>query len=69
MQEKTIKNFGGRIIGYIMTDAAGNKTVTDFNRRILGYYDARRDETMDFYRRVIAYGDISGVFFKDEIKL
>ena len=63
MQEKAIKNFGGKIIGYISTDAEGSKTVMDYNRRILGYYDARRDETTDFYRRVIAYGDISGVFF------
>ena len=63
MQEKTIKKFGGKIIGYISTDAEGSKTVMDYNRRILGYYDARRDETTDFYRRVIAYGDISGVFF------
>ena len=67
MQEKTIKKFGGKIIGYISTDAAGNKTVMDYNRRILGFYDARRDETTDFYRRVIAYGDISGVFFKNEV--
>ena len=66
-QEKVIKKFGGKIIGYICTDGLGNKTVMDFNRRILGYYDARTDATMDFYRRVIAYGDISGVFFKDEI--
>ena len=44
MQEKTIKKFGGKIIGYISTDAAGNKTVMDYNRRILGYYDARRDD-------------------------
>ena len=67
MEEKAIKKFGGKIIGYITTDAAGNKTVTDFSRRVLGYYDARRDETMDFFKRVIAYGDISGVFFKDMI--
>ena len=67
MQEKTIKKFGGKIIGYISTDAEGNKTVMDYNRRILGYYDARRDETTDFYRRVIAYGDISGVLFKNEV--
>ncbi len=67
MQEKTIKKFGGKIIGYISTDAEGSKTVMDYNRRILGYYDARRDETTDYYRRVIAYGDISGVFFKNEV--
>ena len=67
MEEKAIKKFGGKIIGYISTDNLGNKTVMDFNRRVLGYYDARRDVTMDFYKRVIAYGDISGVFFKDMI--
>lgn len=67
MEEKAIKKFGGKIIGYISTDNLGNKTVMDFSRRVLGYYDARRDETMDFFKRVIAYGDISGVFFKDMI--
>ena len=67
MEEKAIKKFGGKIIGYISTDNLGNKTVMDFSRRVLGYYDARRDVTMDFYNRVIAYGDIIGVFFKDMI--
>lgn len=65
--EKAIRDFYGKTIGYIDTDGRGNKTVKNFGRRILGYYDANSDTTMDFYHKVIARGDISGIFFKDDI--
>lgn len=64
---ETIKKFSGEIVGYYETDISGNKTVKDFMGRILGYYDSSRDVTMLFNRKVIAYGDVSGIFFKDKI--
>ena len=35
---QTIRNFIGKIVGYIDTDNKGNKTVYDFQGRIKGYY-------------------------------
>ena len=60
-KEITIRNSKLQIIGYIETDENGNKTVRDFYRRVLGYYDASTDTTRDFYRRVIARGDAAAM--------
>ncbi len=65
-KETPIRNFYGKTLGYIRTDEKGNKTVFDFYKRILGYYDAKRDVTMDFYKRDIARGDATGMLIKDE---
>lgn len=56
-----IRDFSGKIIGYIETDSQGNKTVRDFYRVIKGYYDAKQDVTRDFYKRIIARGDACGM--------
>jgi hypothetical protein len=55
----TIKEFSGKITGYIEIDEKGNKTVRDFYGRILGYYKAQYDTTTDFYGRIVARGDIA----------
>lgn len=54
-----LRDFTGKIIGFIETDTKGNKTVRDFYRRIKGYYDADLDVTRDFYKRIVARGDVS----------
>lgn len=64
MEKETIRDFSGKIIGFIETDSRGNKTVRDFYMRVLGYYDKSQDVTTDFYRRVIARGDCCGMLFK-----
>lgn len=56
-QEQTIRDFYGRILGFIETDDRGNKTARDFYRRIVGRYDKTRDVTTDFYGRVLTKGD------------
>jgi hypothetical protein len=58
-QQLTIRDFSGRIIGFIEVDAAGNKTVKDFYGKILGYYKVSQDVTTDFYGRIIARGDMA----------
>jgi hypothetical protein len=60
-KSQTIKDFSGRIIGFIETDIRGNKIIRDFYRRIKGYYDAQQDVTRDFYKRIIARGDCSSM--------
>lgn len=62
-----IKTFNLQTVGTIETDGSGNKTVKDFYGRILGYYDSKTNATMNFYRQIIAFGDVTGIFFKDKI--
>lgn len=57
MQEETIRDFYGKVIGYIQIDSNGNKIVRDFYRKILGRYDKAANVTRDFYGRIIARGD------------
>ena len=60
MNRMTIKDFSGKIIGFIDVDEKGNKVVRKFNLMIVGRYDAKLDVTKDFQNRVIARGDVSG---------
>lgn len=59
-----IRDFTGRIMGYIETDNVGNKIVRDFYRVVLGKYDKKSNVTRDFYGRVIAKGDVSSSLIK-----
>ncbi len=56
--EITIKDFYGRVLGYIKEDSSGNKVATNFYFKILGRYNKADDTTRDFYGRIIARGDI-----------
>lgn len=64
MQEEIIREFSGKIIGYIQIDNKGNKVVRDFYRRILGKYDKASNTTRDFYGRIVARGDQSSMLLK-----
>lgn len=57
MEEEIIKDFYGRILGYVQTQPNGDQIGKDFYRRIVGYYDKRTNTTKDFYRRVVARGN------------
>ena len=46
----------------IETDNQGNKTVRDYYRRILGFYNKKLNVTQDFNRRVVATGDVCANF-------
>ena len=56
-REEIIRDFYGRIIGYVSVEDNGDKTFRDFYRRILGTYDKSLNVTRDFYKRVVAKGD------------
>ena len=62
--EDTIRDFYGRIIGYIETRPNGDKVVRDFYRKILGRYDKASNTTRDFYGKIIARGDNVGMLFR-----
>ena len=52
-----IKEWSGKIIGWIETDEHGNKVLKDFYNRVLGSYNKNLNLTRDFYNRPIAKGD------------
>ena len=69
MQKDTIRDFYGRILGYIETDNKGNKIVRNFYNQILGYYDKANNVTRDFYKKIVARGDqASGLLYIDKNK-
>lgn len=58
IERDKIKNWQGRIIGFVDTDTAtGNKVVRDFYGKILGKYNKRLNITQDFYGRIVSKGD------------
>jgi hypothetical protein len=59
----TIRDFYGRIIGYIDLDTSGDKIIRDFYGKILGRYDKKLDLTRDFYGKILAHGDQSSMLF------
>ena len=61
MDTTIIRDFYGKIIGKIETDANGNKTIRNFYGTILGRYDAGTNTTRDFYGRIVANGDASAM--------
>lgn len=61
MNEEIIRDFYGRIIGYIQTQPNGDKIVRDFYRRILGRYNKATNTTRDFYGRIVTRGDQSSM--------
>ena len=67
MDEIVVKNSASQIIGYIMVDGDGNKTVMDFYKRILGRYDAGSDIVRDVHGRIVARGDAAALLLKDLI--
>lgn len=52
-----IRDFYGRIIGWVYEDNNGNKKLTDFQGRVKGKYDKATNTTRDFYGRIVARGD------------
>ncbi len=64
MAEKiTVKDWTGKIIGFIDVEKNGAKTVRNFHGKILGKYDPRFNITQDFHGRRIAQGDQSSMLF------
>ena len=57
MEKETLRDYYGRILGYIETDNQGNQTVRNFYGKILGKYDKATNTTRDFYGKIIARGN------------
>lgn len=52
-----IREFSGRIIGWLEEDKDGNQQLRDFYGRILGTYEKKRNQTRDFYGRILGQGN------------
>lgn len=57
MSSVVVREWSGKIIGYIDTDNSGNKTVRDFYKRVIGYYKKDLNATTDFYGKKLFQGD------------
>ena len=57
MRTTEIRDFYGKILGYIEEESNGNKTAKNFYRQILGTYNAKENVTKDFYGRIVSRGD------------
>ncbi len=58
MKKEPIKDWTGKILGFMETDSRGNKILRDFYGNILGKYDKGLNVTRDFYGRQVGKGDI-----------
>ena len=61
ISKEPIREFNGKIMGFIETDRDGNQQVRDFYGRILGTFDKKMNVTRDFYGRIVAQGDQSAM--------
>lgn len=60
METRTeIRKFSGEVIGFIYVSSNGDKKVTDFSGRILGYYKSSSNTTTDFSGRILFRGDMA----------
>lgn len=64
----TIRDFYGRILGYVYEDAKGNKVVRNFYGQIVSKYDKATNTTRNFYNQIIGRGDISTSFLYNDKK-
>lgn len=55
--KEAIKDWQGKILGFVETDSSGNKVLRNFAGQILGKYDKSLNVTRDFYGRQVAKGD------------
>lgn len=59
-----IREFSGKIIGWLETDKDGNQQVRAFSGKILGRYDKQLDCTRDFYGKILTKGNtVSGLLY------
>ena len=59
MDREVIKDFGGRILGYLEYQSNGDIIVKDFYFKILGKYDKASNTTKDFYGRILFKGNMA----------
>ena len=63
MKQRTqVRDFYGRLLGTVEIDTVtGDKVIRDFYGKIRGYYNKRTNLTKDFYGKIVARGDQTGM--------
>ena len=57
ISKEPVREFGGKIIGWVETDADGNQEVRNFIGEIVSRYDAKIKVTRDFYGNILTQGN------------
>lgn len=58
MAREQIKDYYGKILGSLETQANGDIIARDFYGAILGRWDKKMDVTKDFFGKIIARGNV-----------
>lgn len=65
VKKECIRDRNGKIIGWIETDHLGNKLARDFYGKIKGRYKKVGNVTIDFYGKIVSYGDaVAGLLYR-----
>lgn len=57
MEKEAIREFSGKIIGWVETDNNGNQLVRNFIGNIIAKYDSNMNVTRDFLGNIISRGN------------
>ncbi len=68
MNKTPVKDFNGRILGWIVTEPDGRQKAMDFKGKLLGTYYPDRNTTNDFYGRVLYRGNMITSLIPTDIK-
>lgn len=61
-----VRDFYGKILGWVESDKLDNQQARDFYGKILGTYDKATNTTRDFYGRNLGRGNLlMGLIYKD----
>ena len=55
--KECVRDKKGKIVGWVETDHLGNKLARDFYGKIRGRYKKVGNVTLDFYGKIVSYGD------------
>lgn len=61
-----VKDWTGKILGWVDTDSHGNQVVKNFGGRVLAKYDAQNDRTTDFAGKVLSHGNTAIAYIYKE---
>lgn len=57
ISKEPIREFSGRILGWVETDKEGNQEVREFYGSIIARYDSKINVTRDFYGKILSQGN------------
>ena len=66
MGREAVKDWTGKILGWVDTDSKGNQIVYNFGLRVLAKYDAYNDRTTDFAGKVLSHGNTAIAYIYKE---